>query len=330
MKYIDKVYGEFDITEPVLLELIESPALQRLKNILQGGYGYRNGIAQATRFEHSLGAMCLLRKYGASLEEQINGLIHDVSHSAFSHTIDYALEDVNSEQRQCYQDNIFDKFVREKTNIVEILTKYDLDVNFVLDEHNFPLQETELPDVCADRLDYSLRDGFGYAEEVREKAKNVLDFLQVKDEKWVFPDFESGKLFAEYFEHMNRVYYSNLATAAMFNSSGKALKYLLENKLLSLDDLYTDDWQVVDQMKKIAKEDEGFAKHWEKMNNQDKYVNDPENYEETIWLKSRAVDPLFLDDNKVKKISEVNSEWKDILARESQPKQYFLRYDTKS
>lgn len=322
MKYFDKVYGEFEITEPVLLELIESPALQRLKNILQGGYGYRNGIAQATRFEHSMGAMCLLQKFGASLEEQICGLIHDVSHSAFSHTIDYALEDVSSEQRQCYQDNIFDKFVREKTNICEILEKHGLDVDYILDEHNFPLQETELPELCADRIDYSLRDGSGY----ENKKTGLIENLIVKDKKWVFNNFKAAKNFAEFFEYMNRVYYSNLETAAMFSSTGQALKCLLQNKLLSLDDLYTDDWQVVEIMKKIALEDDGFVKHWERMNNQDKYVNDPDNYEETIWLKSRAVDPLFLDGDKLKRVSEVDLGWKEVLERESKPKQYFLRY----
>ena len=33
MKYIDRVYGEFEITEPIILELINSAPLQRLKDI---------------------------------------------------------------------------------------------------------------------------------------------------------------------------------------------------------------------------------------------------------------------------------------------------------
>ena len=38
MKYTDRIYGESKITEPVILKLINSQALQRLKEIDQAGY----------------------------------------------------------------------------------------------------------------------------------------------------------------------------------------------------------------------------------------------------------------------------------------------------
>jgi len=38
MKYTDRVYGNFTIEEPVVLELLHSPTLQRLKEIDQIGY----------------------------------------------------------------------------------------------------------------------------------------------------------------------------------------------------------------------------------------------------------------------------------------------------
>ena len=39
----DRVYGETEILEPVLLEIINSPTLQRLKDIDQAGYRARHG-----------------------------------------------------------------------------------------------------------------------------------------------------------------------------------------------------------------------------------------------------------------------------------------------
>ncbi len=36
--------------------------------------------------------MMLVNRLGGSLEEQIAALLHDVSHTAFSHVIDYVLE----------------------------------------------------------------------------------------------------------------------------------------------------------------------------------------------------------------------------------------------
>jgi len=156
MKYTDRVYGDFEIEEPVILELINSKTLQRLKGIDQSGYfePYFPGTAHS-RFEHSIGVYLLLKMYGASLEEQIAGLIHDISHSAFSHCIDYVL-DAGSEKEQTHQDNVFDEFVR-KSEVPGIFKKSNLDLEYILNDKNFPLKEKDLPNLCADRIDYSLR-----------------------------------------------------------------------------------------------------------------------------------------------------------------------------
>ncbi len=85
----DAIYGKYKINEPVLVELIKSRPMQRLKKIAQLGIPDRfYHIRGFSRFEHSLGVMLLLRKLNASLEEQAAGLLHDVSHTAFSHVVD--------------------------------------------------------------------------------------------------------------------------------------------------------------------------------------------------------------------------------------------------
>lgn len=151
MKYTDRVYGEFDITEPIIIELIESKPLRRLKEIDQAGYqplwvkpNVEIGKYDHSRFAHSVGVYLLLRKYGAPFEEQIAGLIHDVSHSAFSHCIDYVL-DAGSEKEHNHQDNVFKDFVK-KTEIPRILKKYGFDPDYIADDSHFPLKEKNLPD----------------------------------------------------------------------------------------------------------------------------------------------------------------------------------------
>lgn len=186
MKYTDRVYGNIDIEEPVILDLIQSSSLQRLKKIDQSGYfqPYFPGTAHS-RFEHSIGVYLVLKKYHASIEEQLSGLIHDISHSAFSHCIDYVL-DSNSEKEQNHQDNLFAEFVR-KSEIPEILNKYHLDVEYILDDKNFPLKETILPDLCADRIDYSLRTAIIFGEI--DNVKYFFDHLVTENGKWIFNNF---------------------------------------------------------------------------------------------------------------------------------------------
>ena len=89
MEYVDSVYGMIQIDDPAVRALIASPSLQRLKEIDQAGFltPFRPEEDKITRFEHSVGVYVLLKLYGASLEEQVSGLIHDVSHTAFSHCV---------------------------------------------------------------------------------------------------------------------------------------------------------------------------------------------------------------------------------------------------
>lgn len=84
----DKLYGNFEI-EKVLIELIESKPIQRLKGIHQGGASYLvNENWNVTRYEHSIGVMFLIRKLGGSIEEQIAGLLQR-GHRFFHASIKY-------------------------------------------------------------------------------------------------------------------------------------------------------------------------------------------------------------------------------------------------
>ncbi|MFH1745176.1 MAG: HD domain-containing protein [bacterium] len=326
MKYTDRIYGEFEITEPVILDLINCPALQRLKGVDQAGYfePYFLGTAYS-RFEHSVGVYLLLKIYNASIEEQIAGLIHDVSHSAFSHCIDYIL-DVGSEKEHNHQDNLFDEYVR-KTEIPEILKKYNLNLDYILDDRNFPLKENNLPNLCADRIDYSLRTATVY-DGLSEQDKNyILENLVAENSDWIFKNFESAKKYATIFFRMNKIYYAGLPSAIMFRTVGDCLKHSLQKKYITEEDLYTTDKIVIEKIKRFIDIDEKLKLFWERMNNKVKAKNNPENYDAEVFCKSRVVDPLFKDNEILKRVSEVEPNWGKTIEQELKPKQYFLKFE---
>lgn len=332
MNYKDRVYGNVKITEPVILELINSRSLQRLKEIDQAGYrplwtnpNVETGECDHSRFAHSVGVYLLLRKYGASLEEQIAGLIHDVSHSAFSHCIDYVLK-AGSEKEHNHQDNVFDEFVR-KSEIPKILKKYNLDLEFILNDENFPLKEKNLPDLCADRIDYSLRTAIIF-EELNEKDKNyLLKNLTAEKGKWIFKDFESAKKYAELFLKLNTYYYAGLTSAVMFCAVGDCLRYALSKDYISENDLYTTDRVVIEKVKSHINTDSRLSLFWERMNNKIIAENNPKDYDREAFCKSRVVDPLCLDNGKVKRISEIEPSWANVIKKELKPKEYFIKFE---
>ncbi len=157
MKIEDKIYGIAEIKEPVLLELLESPSILRLKNISQLGvpdkYYCRKNFS---RHEHSIGVMILLKKLGATLEEQITGLLHDVSVLTFSHVTDWVFGDGKGGVED-YHDKLHKAFIRA-TEIPGILEKHNFNPERIFNVNKFTLLEKSIPDLCADRIDYSLRE----------------------------------------------------------------------------------------------------------------------------------------------------------------------------
>ncbi|MBX9977735.1 MAG: HD domain-containing protein, partial [Alphaproteobacteria bacterium] len=111
---ISSVHGDFLINEPVLIDLINSPAFERLKKIRQYGtcdYGYPTNITY-WRYDHCIGSMLLIRKYGGDLRTQIAALLHDVSHTAFSHSVDPLF--MGGFTKGAYQDKIHTTFLKER------------------------------------------------------------------------------------------------------------------------------------------------------------------------------------------------------------------------
>lgn len=153
----DNIYGGFEVGDAVIVELLKSPSLLHLKNISQYGvpdkyYHLRN----YSRYEHSVGVMLLLRKLGATLEEQIAGLIHDVSHFAFSHVADWVFSEGNKGNEDL-QNNLMEEFVRDG-KIASTLIKHGFSADRLLNEENYSLLERKIPGLCADRIDYALRE----------------------------------------------------------------------------------------------------------------------------------------------------------------------------
>ena len=151
----DRVYGVVEVKEPVLIELMKSKAMHRLKGINQHStlvfYDHKYNIS---RYEHSVGVMILLKKLNAPLKEQIAGLLHDISHTAFAHVMDKAFGDSRTDD---YHEKFYERMLLG-SDIPAVLEKHGFDVRDFIDEKKFTLLDKDMPDLCADRLDYFFRD----------------------------------------------------------------------------------------------------------------------------------------------------------------------------
>ena len=302
----DKIYGKFKITEPVLIELIKSKPVQRLKKIDQHGTQSisRPEFKIINRFEHSLGVMLLLRKFNASLEEQIAGLLHDISHTAFSHVVDFVFDDTKA-------DNFHERHVHyiiKKSSIPGILKRYNLTADYVTDEKNFPLLELPEPNICADRLDYFLRDShicYGFMDQ--RQLKKISQDLKVINGKWAFVSQSTAKFTAKKFIYTARHGWYHPQNQMGFIILGKIIKDVLKRKLINKKDLFTDDKIFIKKLNKLK--DQKVNKGLYLLKNFEAKIN-YKNYDHVGHWKFRAIDPYVLKGNKLIRLSRLDQDFK--------------------
>jgi len=110
--FSDPVHGFISVPKGLIMDLIQTPEVQRLRRIRQLGVGHLVFPgAEHTRFNHALGAMALMQDALTSLSEKgtpiapaertaalAAALLHDVGHGPFSHTLEHQLiEDFSHE-----------------------------------------------------------------------------------------------------------------------------------------------------------------------------------------------------------------------------------------
>ncbi len=187
----DPVYGFLRFPEPELLQMIEHPWFQRLRNIRQMGMAHMvYPGATHTRFHHSLGACHLMGKaldelklkgIGLSGEDCLAArlaiLLHDIGHGPFSHALEHSLvEGVTHET--------LSRMIMQRLNKA---TNGLLDNAIHIFNHQYPrkfLQQLVSSQLDVDRMDYLNRDSFytGVSEGVIGYDR-ILQMLTVQEDE---------------------------------------------------------------------------------------------------------------------------------------------------
>ena len=302
MRYNDSIYGSIEIEEPVIQDLMKSEAMQRLKGVSQHGITALIGITPPfSRFDHSVGAMLLVRRLGASLDEQIAALLHDVSHTAFSHVIDFVFNDHNG---QSYHEEKKEEFVAS-TDIPTILNKYNLDWIQFMDEGKFKLLEQESPALCADRLDYFLRDleflGLASNDEIRA----AVESLEVSDGRIVVKNPDTARWIAYTFIETDRASWSSFREVGLYQITAEAIKIAIKLGVIDESDLWSSDdilWE-----KLCSAEHQDIKQYVNLITPGTRFTWDDENPVFRIATKIRSIDPPVSSSDGVKSLSELDS-----------------------
>lgn len=167
----DPVHDEILFDDSLLWDLVNVPAVQRLRRIRQLGTSYLTFHgAEHTRFAHSLGAYETMRRVLYHLQRECGwpkdrrderlalsaALLHDVGHGPFSHTFESVLGIHHEEWT--YRIILEDYELRKTLDGVDSDFALDL-VSILRKEGRFPAIEALISSqLDVDRMDYMLRD----------------------------------------------------------------------------------------------------------------------------------------------------------------------------
>ncbi|MDW7989823.1 MAG: HD domain-containing protein [Archaeoglobaceae archaeon] len=152
----DPIHGLIKL-EKDLLQLIDTPQFQRLRNIKQLGFAHLvYPGANHTRFEHSIGSMhladVLTKRLGLDKEVVISALLHDIAHLPFSHSGERLLKNYTISH-----ENIE---MAIKGELKDFLSSLGFSVRDVKKFVTGEVDSIVCGDVDVDRMDYLVRDSY--------------------------------------------------------------------------------------------------------------------------------------------------------------------------
>jgi hypothetical protein len=281
----DPIYGRVIIRDEVLLSLIRAPAMQRLKGVFQYGITAVLGLTpRVTRFEHCMGVMLLIRQLHGSLKEQIAGLLHDVSHTSLSHVMDHAFKGAVSFHEAEKENYLM------KTEIPRILESFGWNWRDFLQEDEYSLLEQPSPRLCADRLDYGLRDCLAFNILTREEVSNITKQLVSHQGIISCTDQHAARILAEAYMRADQLAWSNPQHSGIYEH-------------IWLEDL--EFWSIL-----TNSNDEVIQNLLENISASTGFIEDESNPHFTLKLKVRTIDPDILIDNSLKTLSSIDEQYR--------------------
>ena len=308
-KTLETLYGNFTITEPVLLDVLESSCLNRLRYIHQ--YGVDNYAIKEQdyfRYNHSVGVFVLLRAYGAPVHEQIAGLLHDASHTIFSHVGDQVFD--HPDAKNSYQDDIHEWYLK-KTDIGDILSQHAITIPEILAKNKqFTALEQDLPDICADRLEYNLQGGLLEGLITHHEIAEILATLRFENGCWYFTDTEQAKKFARISLYMTEHRWGSADGLLIDWFAAQALKRALHLNLITLHDIHFSVDAVV--WKKLCESTDAIISEniIKIMNGKNVYtLSNTRDFDLVLHGKFRGIDPLVQLKTGFVRLSEIDTEF---------------------
>jgi HD superfamily phosphohydrolase len=323
---VSSIMGDFKIKNQIVADLFNSYALNRMKYIDQGGPGvYFKKAPKFTRYEHCVGVYALVKRFGASLKEQIVALLHDVSHTGFSHLADFFMRESEVGHEKSYQDSIHIQYLAS-TDVKDIIENYNImDIEDLdPDIGDYKMLEKSLPDMCGDRIEYNLHTAYVYKIYSKKEIEKILSDLRYEDGSWYFINKKSALKFAKLPILFMYKIWNSPENSCMYNIFCEILKEAIRINIIKKEEfIFGVDISIFNKIKNNA--NEKIKELIKKCSDIEKIfyiVSDNESYDKYFKYKFRGIDPLVrirknngarreVGQKKFRRLSEIDLDFKN-------------------
>lgn len=225
-----------------IFEYVKAPEMQRLKGIgMSCGVNFsklRPNVMFYSRFEHSIGVALIVWNFTHDRKQALAGLFHDIANPAFSHCIDFLNGDYETQEST---EELTTKIISESEYIMNLLSRDGIKLEEVDDYKLYPIADNDTPKISADRLEYSLSNGFSledfWEEGEIEKIYSNLEILNNENGEIElgFRDEEVAKLFID---KIKLLWIDYVEDRFIMEIVVNIVKKLNEADLVQIEDLY--------------------------------------------------------------------------------------------
>lgn len=300
---------------PVLLEqLANTSEMRRLSDIgMHCGCDYTDfpfyhrAKTPYTRLIHSVGVSKIIWNFTHDIRQAIAGLFHDIATPVFAHTIDFLQGD------HLTQESTEDKtllMIENSKEITDLLKEHHISIDDVSDYHKYPIADNDTPMLSADRLEYTIGNGFCVYNMELETLNGIYQDLTVSQneygtEELCFRSIDAAKKFTEVSLRNSQFFVSDEDRFSM-QYLADIIGFAVENSILVSDDLYLTENEVIKKLNK----DKKLSKMWKSYTELSDIATSsekPENqYCVNVPAKKRFIDPLVLINNNAKRLTEID------------------------